>query len=584
MIKKLFKQMLLTQILSAMTVMICMLIDSIMISRFLGIDSMTAYGLASPVLLVFAAFGSMLSAGIQVLGGKTMGSGDTKATDACFTASVVLAGGVSLVGLVLVLIFSGPICTLLGAGEPVPGNDVFFLTQDYLKGFIIGAPAFIFAQIMVPYMQMSGNRTRLVVAVAAMTVADIVFDLVNVFAIKGGTFGMGLASSLSYYIAFAIGIVYFFKKECIFKFRPKGFKWRTCFELVKYGIPTVVNQISLVLLVFLLNKVLLDVGGNHAVASYSVISSTGNICYSFGSGIAAVALMLSSIFYADEDRTSLRSLVKTMSFYAIVIDAVVIIAVFALAPALAVLFLPDNVEARDMATLGVRLFSLCLVPCALNTTFKNYYQGTNRTALTQIISVFQNFLFTAIFAVVLSRFFGTTGVWISFFCGETVTFILISAYVFFKNKKVAVTADAYALLKDDFGAGDDECLELTVTKENEAVEASKKASDFCRMHGQSPKDSTLIALCVEEMVNNIVAHGFKSDNKQHSIDIRIIIKDGTRVIRIRDNCQNFDPVNYMKLHQTDDPTSHIGIRMVMGMTKSANYVNSLGLNNLTLVL
>ena len=47
---------------------------------------------------------------------------------------------------------------------------------------------------------------------------------------------------------------------------------------------------------------------------------------------------------------------------------------------------------------------------------------------------------------------------------------------------------------------------------------------------------------------------------------------------------NFDPVEYLKLHETDDPAAHIGIRMVMKMVKSANYVNSLGLNNLTLVL
>lgn len=62
MIRKVFRQMLVAQILSSMTVMICMLVDSLMIGRFLGVDSMTAYGLASPVLLVFAAVGSMLSA------------------------------------------------------------------------------------------------------------------------------------------------------------------------------------------------------------------------------------------------------------------------------------------------------------------------------------------------------------------------------------------------------------------------------------------------------------------------------------------------------------------------------------------
>ena len=80
MIRKLFRQMLITQIISSMTVMICMLVDSVMIGRFLGVDAMTAYGLATPILLIFAAFGSMLSAGIQVVCGKTMAGGDLEGT------------------------------------------------------------------------------------------------------------------------------------------------------------------------------------------------------------------------------------------------------------------------------------------------------------------------------------------------------------------------------------------------------------------------------------------------------------------------------------------------------------------------
>ena len=157
MIRKIFRQMLVTQILSAMTVMLCMLVDSMMIGRFLGVDSMTAYGLANPVLLVFAAYGAMLSAGIQVMCGKTMGAGDREGTDACFSASAVLALSVSLVGMVLILALVGPVCTLLGAGRPGPDNPVFYLTRDYLRGFIVGAPAFIVAQIMAPFLQISGT-------------------------------------------------------------------------------------------------------------------------------------------------------------------------------------------------------------------------------------------------------------------------------------------------------------------------------------------------------------------------------------------------------------------------------------------
>ena len=87
-----------------------------------------------------------------------------------------------------------------------------------------------------------------------------------------------------------------------------------------------------------------------------------------------------------------------------------------------------------------------------------------------------------------------------------------------------------------------------------------------------------------EMVNNILEHGFKPGREHQSVDVRILFKGDSRIIRIRDNCVNFDPLEYLKLHGSDDPVAHIGIRMVMRMVKSANYVNSLGLNNLTLML
>lgn len=582
MIKKLFKQMLLTQILSAMTVTLCMLIDSIMIGRYLGVDSMTAYGLATPILLVFAAFGCLISAGVQVMCGKTVGCGDKKGTDACFTASVVLTVIVSAVGMFVVLTFTDSICTLLGAGDPTPDNKVFWLTKDYLRGFIIGAPAFMAAQIMVPYMQISGSRVRLVVAVAAMTVGDITLDILNVAVFKKGTFGMGLASSISYYIAFVIGVAYFFKKNCIFRFNIKLFGGKVCSGLLRDGIPTLINQVSLVLLTFVLNTLLLSIKGNSAVAAYSVISTVGNICYAFSSGVAAVALTLSSIFYSDEDRTSLRDLVRIMCYYAVLICSVVTVVVVLAAKPMVMLFLEDE-SAKGMAVTGFRLFVLSLVPCALNTSFKNFYQGIGRVKLTMTISVFQNFAFTALAAFILGNLFGVTGAWLGFVCGESITLVCISLYVFAKNKKTEISAQAFALLPEELGTSDEDCFEASIIKSEDVGRLSTDAVEFCKGHGLKSKTGMVIGLCIEEMSNNIVENGFQ-DGKEHSIDIRVMIKENSTVLRIRDNCHDFDPVKYLELHKNDDPAAHIGIRMVMKLVKSANYVYSLGLNNLTLTL
>ena len=119
----------------------------------------------------------------------------------------------------------------------------------------------------------------------------------------------------------------------------------------------------------------------------------------------------------------------------------------------------------------------------------------------------------------------------------------------------------------------------------EAVAASRKAEEFCLAHGLAAKQSSMIALCVEEMLENIVEHGFrKAGGRDCRVDVRLMFTGDDCVIRIRDNCVNFDPVKYMELHGGDDPMSHIGIRMVMKTVKDANYVNSLGLNNLRLVV
>jgi putative MATE family efflux protein len=584
MIKKLFRQMLVTQIVSSMTVTLCMLIDSIMIGRFLGVDSMSAYGLASPLLLIFAAFGSLISSGVQVMCGKTVGRGDREGTDACFSVSVFLAAAVSAVGLALVFLLLNPLTTLLGAGKPGPDNPVFGLTKDYITGFILGAPAFLCAQIMVPYMQISGSRTRLVVAVVAMTVSDVVFDLLDVFVFHGGTLGMGLASTLSYYIAFGVGVGYFLRKDCMFRFRRKLIRARVCRELTACGVPTVVNQISMVLLVFLLNRILLEVEGTLAVAAYSVISTVGNICYCFGSGVGAVAMMLAAIFYADRDRTSIREVVRVMTRYAILLDVVVTAAGLLAAAPLITLFLGGEVEAKSIAVFGLRLFVLSILPSSLNSGYKNYYQGVNRLKLTELISVLQNFVFPVLFAFLLSRFLGVTGVWLGFVCGETAALLAFSAVVWRHFGGFSLSADAYSMLEPDFGADPAHCFECQIQSVSEAAAASQKLCDFCLQRDLDPRTANLIGLCVEEMTVNIIEHGFSKDRLPHHIDVRLVLEDESRVIRIRDNCFNFDPTKYLELHQSDDPAAHIGLRMVMRMVKEANYVSPLGLNNLTLVI
>ena len=584
MIRRLFRQMMITQVVSAMTVTLCMLIDSIVIARFLGVHAMAAYGYTQPVLLAFAAPGAMISAGIQVVCGKTLGAGDRDGSDSCFSVSIAITALISILGLLFVLIFAGPLCTILGAGTPSADNPVYFLTKDYLTGFIIGVPAFLTAQIMVPFLQMSGNRTRLVAAVLVMTVLDVAFDLLNVLVINGGIFGMGLASSLSYYAAVIVGIGYFLGKDCLFRLKRRGLRLSMLREILGGGVPTVINQLSLVFLILLLNNLLRSTGGHVAVAAYSVVSTISNLCYAFCNGNSSVALMMASIFFTDEDRSSIYTLVKTMRRSAIVVLAAVTAIVILCAEPIVALFLTDETDAIALATEGLRLFALCLIPCALNTTFKFYFQGIGRVKLMEVICVLQNFALPALGALILGHMFGTTGLWLCFLFGEGAALLFICICVWKHNGRIAFNDRDFALLDETFGVPAKDCFECSVKSIEDAVDASDRAIEFCLDHNVKKTVSTMIGLCIEEIAINTVTFGFVEDSATCNIDVRLVFRDDERIVRIRDNCVGFDPIHYHKLHLDDDPVAHLGIRTVVSFAKEAVYLNTFGLNNLTLRL
>jgi len=584
MIDRLFRQMSATQILSAVSITLCLLIDSIVIGRLLGVESMSAYGLASPLLIVLTSLGTMCAVGVQVVCGRSIGTGDREGSDVCYSTSVAMALGMALLGLLLVVTMWKPLCTLLGAGEALPENRLFYLTGDYLRGYILGAPVFFLSQIMAPYLQIGGKRKLLMWSVAAMTATDIAADLVSVYVFHAGMFGIGLASSLSYLAAVLVGIGFFLKKDCPFRFRVKGLRGQTAWEISKAGSPVIINQICLTLRVYLINRILLVLSGTDGVAVYASVTSLGNLFFNVGLGTGTVALTLSSIFFSEEDRTSLCELVRVMLRQTLTLMLAAVTLAVLSAPWLARLFLGSAPNIVSLSVPALRLYCISLLPGAVSTTFKSYYQGTRRIGLTHLISVSNSLAFTVLFAWIGGRLYGFTGLWVGIIVGQLGVCVMILLIAWIRHGGISVSAETLSMLDQSFGARGEEFFDGAIPDLNTAVAVSERIQAFCRDRGIDPRTSYFIALCVEEMTTNIILHGFTKDKRPHNIDVRLVVRDTGRLIRIRDNCIRFDPTTYLDLHRTDDPAAHIGIRMVMATVTEANYIHTLGLNNLTLRL
>lgn len=575
MIRKLVRQMLTAQIFSALTVSLCLLIDNVMISRFLGSTGMAAYSLANPILLAIGAIGSLLAAGVQVACSRSLGKGSQEETNAGFSSAVVLGGGISLLFAAAVIVFREPLAALMGAGT---SGALYEETRDYLVGFSIGAPGSMGALVLVPFMQMAGQSTLLIVAVLGMTVTDIVLDLLNALVFHGGMFGMGLASSISYYAAMAVAGFYFLSSRCVFRFSRKLVTRKKIAELFRGGIPAGFNMASSVIMVFLLNRILKGTGGETAIAAYSVVSGLGNAANCITTGIGGVSLTLSGILYHEEDRNGLKKLMEQLFRYSFVLGLAAGILLLLFAPVCVSLFIPDAGVMQDMAVLGLRLFAAGLIPCCINNALKNMYQATGRVGLTEFISLAEGAILPSLAAFLFSLIFGTSGAWLYFVLGEFLTLVMIGIYVKIRTGLFPWQQDSYLLLKSDFGVSDDRLLEGRIGTLEEMGAFVKAAEAFCLSLGEDAQVSNHIALCIEEMAGNTIQHGFSSDGKPHHLSIRLLSKPDSWILRFRDDCAAFDPVHYVPA----DGKDALGIRLVLAITEKAFYTYSMNMNNLTL--
>lgn len=586
MVKKLFYQMLLAQVASSVAVMIAMLVDSVMIGQFLGSDYMAGYGFANPMVLLVSAIASTLSTGAQVVCSNALGSARVHKANQYFSVAAVLAMGIAVTSMILVMIFSSPLASLMGAKT----GPVHEMTRDYIVGFYIGAPAMLGSLVMIPFMQLAGEQKRLVTAVLAMTVTDIILDYINVKVVHGGLLGMGIASSLSYYVAFAIGISYFFMKKAIFKFRISEMNKKDAKEILKNGITTIINMVSGVLLAFTLNILLSSLtNGNHNVAAYSILNTMVNFSYAIIIGISSIVLMMSGIFSGEEDRSAICELIRVGSRFAVISHMFLTVVVFFGAPILVGGFISTEDPVYKIGTEAVRLFSLSLVPCSLNVLFKNLYQGTGRVGLAQVFSVLQNFAALALSAFVLSRFFGTRGIWLCYILGESIVFITICAITFIYNKKIVISSNAFSLLPKDFGVAQDCFFDAVIKSVEDVGSTARDATEFCRKHNISERKTGYVSHCIEEATLNIVQHGFKEGSDQ-AIDLRVLLKGENLIIRIRDDCAQFDPLAYAKNLEKnreqglEEQGIHTGITILYQLAKEVKYTYTMSMNNLTIYL
>lgn len=559
-------------------------VDGLAVSQFLGPHDLAVQGLGSPYYSITGIVAGLLVTGMQTLSAKAYGAGDAKRAEGFFSMAL-LVGGVLSVALALVLVFaSAPIGEALGA----TGDSAHLLPslRSYLVGLAFGTPAIVLTALLIPIVQMNGGarsvRVSTVVSLAANAALDVAAGMLG-----WGMLGMGLATTLARWGQFLVLFAYVARPKSAFHFNFRNIEWSELGSMIVMGLPKAIRRIANMLRPLFLNRLVLFLGGSAAMSAMSIRNSLDGIGDVVGSGIAAAVMLLVGVLYGEENRDGIMQICRLSLKYIFICVGAVAAVFFIGAPWLADVYATGDTEVARLATFAIRCMAVNLVLNAIIEAYINFLQATEQTLKTHIVNIASRFACVVACAYILGGLMGISGVWLAFPVGSLVLMagIVVSAMV--KKRSFAITPSDILGLGADFGAGPADVLWYNVTSENPVYPIdSQDIYTFCEEHGFERKKAFHAALCLEEMVANIIEHGFTSDDKPHSVDIRIVAKSDELILRVRDDCVLFNvrEKGEMWMENPDDITKNIGIRLTMASAKDLKYMNTLGTNTLLIIV
>lgn len=574
-VRKTYYSFVLVSILSSLTATAGMLIDNIIVGRYLGSEALGAMGIVGPVSLVFSAIGNICSGGGGARAAQALGRGDRNQYCLIFTTNTlfVLASGAILTA--LGILFAPGIAAILGA------QDVLLEpTTEYLYGFFLGTVPTILLSAMMGFVRMDGSPKLPLICIGVMSAANIVLDLMMVHIFHLGMFGMALATTISYYLAVATALTHFLKKDSTLKLvKPKGF-FRDLSQTIFTGLPTAISRISDTVKVMLLNHMLVTYVSVAAVTALNVRTTTSNFLGAVVLGIGQAATPTIGMFFGEEDRTAIKDTLKTTLKLGLAINGVLAALLLVFPAFFAQLLGVTEEPIMSMSVLAIRLFGIALPIQVINSVLLNYYQCTKKVGMATMICVLQSLVYTLLFACILIQPMGASGVWLAFLLGEILTLLTVCLVLLIKNRKFALSLHDLMMLDKSFGGDPKDRLEISIGNNMEEVMViSSGIYKFGNNRNLSQETLNTLSLFIEELAGNVVQHAFKPGEKRW-LDLTIMDKPEKLIIRIRDNGSPFDPLAYLSTGERNG----FGLLLVQKLADHIAYRRSMGLNNLIIHL
>ena len=422
--RKLFLSTMSVLIIAEMADALCGVIDAMYVGKFLGSDAMAAHGVSAPVFTFLCIFSYLLAAGIQHSCSMALSQGRPAEANGYFNMAVIIILVLSAVFTAIGIAAPEWVATMLGSG----GGDINILAGQYLRGVAPGTAPLLLFLVMVPILQLEGKWSLIHAGSIVMAVSDIALDYVNIHFLNGGMLGMGMSTSISYTLGFAVFLLYFGPKDRRFSFRFKDARGIHLPGFLSQGLPAGVRMVARMLSLVIINLLTINLAGATAMAAMAIQRNVSTVVLSAVVGLCGAVLTLTSISFGKNDTEGMEDALRLGYRHSFGVVAIFATVLFLISGPLVSLYIDTSDPVFPMAKEAVRWLAASMPLLAWNWSYGSFLHGIGQIRLSTSLFIFGELIVQSFTATVMGLIWAERGIFSSFVVSQAIILLLLILY------------------------------------------------------------------------------------------------------------------------------------------------------------
>ncbi len=507
-----------------------LLIDGILMGRFLGPDELAAINLSLPIVNCIHALSILLSVGGVMIAARALGKMNRKRLYEVFTISAFSVLTVGMLSLIFNKQLSGFAAEVITSDETLTS-----LCEKYVKVLMLGGLSIMGTDVLSAYLNVTGNPKTVTVGTCMSVVTNITMDVLLVRVCGMDIGGSALATVLGNLVCLTFFVIFILRKKDLLKFTFRiSHPFRDLGEIVSKSIAETLAVFAIVALQMICSgfvQASLGASGMFVLSiGYSILGLSLMASY----GMSTTFTAIGGTMMGQKDYQGLRFLFRRGILICFLTGLMFFFIGLLFPEPLATLFGADTEALKELSSRGIPFITTFVLALTVMTPVSTHLQVLGHFALStaanimQLVSIFVSCL-------LVSKLLPSEDIWYAF--PLACALCLLSTFVLcIIGKLLSRTSVNFPSLipVDD---PESKHFELSVACTEDALHEATEELWMYLDDNRFGELSSRVAHSVEELLVNAIQH---SGDTTHYIDILIGADSNELTVLLKDDEAPFD--------------------------------------------